>query len=208
MNNVLLIHRSPYPTIRRFCALLGACALVVGSMLNPQLTIAADFGDRTPSVGELIDALSARPDGVRTRGLKIVASNDSHPSTTSHSAPASAAAGQTGAGRVSMSIQFALNSDLVLKPSADSLSNLAMALNSDALKGQSFEVVGHTDITGSAIYNLRLSERRARSVAQFLTHLGVDETRARTAGKGPNQLLENLPPAAPQQRRVEIRIIQ
>lgn len=204
----LLIRRRPHLAIRRFSNLVGTAGLALAAILGPQPVIAADFGDRTPSVGELIDALSARPDGIRTRGLKIVASNDSMGGAAPNAGPASAASAQAGAGRVSMSIQFALNSDQVLKPSASSLSNLAMALNSEGLKGQQFEVIGHTDITGSASYNQRLSERRARSVAQFLAHLGVEETRARTAGKGPSQLLENVPASAPQQRRVEIRIVQ
>ena len=34
-------------------------------------------------------------------------------------------------------------------------------------------VVGHTDTSGSAAYNLRLSERRAKAVADAMVGLGV-----------------------------------
>ncbi len=176
---------------------------------------AADFGDRTPSVNELINALNtkaakgaqgeiaARPDGVRTRGLKIVANEPAASSAADDGKAAS-----MGNGKVSMSIQFELNSDRVLRPSADSLSNLATALNSEALKGKRFEVIGHTDISGSPAYNYRLSERRARSVAEFLSNVGVEPARAKTAGRGPSEPLESIPPTAAQQRRVEIRMME
>lgn len=192
-------------------ARLWVCAFsfAVAAILPNTLLQAADFGDRTPSVTELIDALNtrsgtaaARPDGVRTRGLKIVATENAAPAAVQGNAEAG------GTGRVSMRIQFELNSDRVLRPSADSLSNLASALNSDALKGQQFEVIGHTDITGSESYNFKLSERRARSVAEFLSSIGVDPVRAKTAGRGPTELLEGVAPNAAQQRRVEIRMVE
>ena len=46
------------------------------------------------------------------------------------------------------------------------------------------EVNGHTDIIGSDGYNLELSERRARSVLDYLTWKGVDPNRLRLAYHG------------------------
>lgn len=192
-----------------------ACAVAIAVSFVSSAGFAADFGDRTPSVNELINALNAkpgkgphddvaaRPDGVRTRGLKIVATESAASSATDDGKAAPA-----GNGKVSMSIQFELNSDRVQRPSADSLSNLATALNSDALKGKRFEVIGHTDTSGSPTYNYRLSERRARSVAEFLSTVGVEPARAKTAGRGPSEPLESLSPTAAQQRRVEIRMME
>ena len=45
-------------------------------------------------------------------------------------------------------------------------------------------VVGHTDSTGPDDYNLRLSERRAESVAAVLQARGVSADRIRTEGRG------------------------
>jgi outer membrane protein OmpA-like peptidoglycan-associated protein len=45
-------------------------------------------------------------------------------------------------------------------------------------------VVGHTDATGPDDYNLRLSERRAESVAAVLQARGVSADRIRTEGRG------------------------
>ena len=46
------------------------------------------------------------------------------------------------------------------------------------------EVNGHTDIVGSDGYNLELSERRARSVLDYLTWKGVDPNRLRLSWHG------------------------
>ena len=182
----------------------------------------ADFGERTPSVNELISALSASairpevantlpanelPDGVRTRGLKIVSPSPTGSAAATTGTAASQADGTGGTGRVSMSIQFDLNSDRIHKASADSLANLAAALSSSTLRDRRFEVVGHTDITGPQPYNLKLSERRAKSVAEFLAAVGVEPTRAKATGRGPAEPLTDVAPDSALQRRVEIKIL-
>jgi OmpA-OmpF porin, OOP family len=45
-------------------------------------------------------------------------------------------------------------------------------------------VEGHTDAVGSADYNMPLSERRARSVAEYLVKQGVEPSRLMLIGKG------------------------
>jgi len=47
-----------------------------------------------------------------------------------------------------------------------------------------FEIEGHTDAIGSAEYNLELSNRRARSVLNYLVKRGLDRKRFRTKGFG------------------------
>lgn len=47
------------------------------------------------------------------------------------------------------------------------------------------EVQGHTDNTGSAATNTRLSQRRAETVAKFLAQRGVAANRLRAVGYGP-----------------------
>lgn len=65
---------------------------------------------------------------------------------------------------------------------------------------------GHTDTTGSAAYNLALSERRAEAVADELVRLGVPATAITTVGEGQENLLVPTGDGVnePQNRRVEI----
>jgi outer membrane protein OmpA-like peptidoglycan-associated protein len=70
------------------------------------------------------------------------------------------------------------------------------------------DVMGHTDSTGSAQYNLDLSRRRAESVANFLASRGVARARIETIGYGEDYpIADNTTEAGrAQNRRVEIRI--
>jgi outer membrane protein OmpA-like peptidoglycan-associated protein len=67
-------------------------------------------------------------------------------------------------------------------------------------------VVGHTDSSGAADYNLYLSERRASAVADYLTGLGLPGERIQSEGRGDRDTrLEETSAGQPQQRRrVEI----
>jgi len=69
-------------------------------------------------------------------------------------------------------------------------------------------VTGHTDSTGSAEYNQRLSERRAMAVVQYLQAQGVNPERLEARGMGETApVASNATPAGrAQNRRVEIRI--
>jgi outer membrane protein OmpA-like peptidoglycan-associated protein len=71
------------------------------------------------------------------------------------------------------------------------------------------DVMGHTDSTGSDAYNQALSERRASSVAGYLTSRGVQSARLATKGYGESQpKASNLDEAGrAANRRVEIRLV-
>lgn len=67
-------------------------------------------------------------------------------------------------------------------------------------------ITGFTDTTGTPQYNLRLSKRRADSVATAMISRGVDRTRIATEGMGENNLLVPTGDgvAEPQNRRAVI----
>lgn len=71
------------------------------------------------------------------------------------------------------------------------------------------QVIGHTDNTGGASYNLELSQRRAQSVSNVLISEGVPAGRVRSIGRGEDQpIASNLTPEGrAQNRRVEIVIL-
>ena len=71
------------------------------------------------------------------------------------------------------------------------------------------DVYGFTDSTGSPQYNLGLSQRRAQSVASYLSAQGVDPRRMYVVGFGQERpIASNATPAGrAQNRRVEITIV-
>lgn len=71
------------------------------------------------------------------------------------------------------------------------------------------DVLGHTDSTGSDSYNQALSERRASSVAGYLSSHGVNQARLATKGYGESQpKASNLDASGRAiNRRVEIRLV-
>lgn len=69
-------------------------------------------------------------------------------------------------------------------------------------------VEGHTDSTGDASYNYGLSERRANSVANYLSLQGVDRNRVVSQGYGEDRPLASNESTSgrAQNRRVELQI--
>jgi outer membrane protein OmpA-like peptidoglycan-associated protein len=74
----------------------------------------------------------------------------------------------------------------------------------------SIEICGHTDSTGENEYNRNLSEKRAKSVAEYLTGNGIPDTRTRYRGCGSAQpIAPNSTPEGRQlNRRVEFIVLQ
>jgi outer membrane protein OmpA-like peptidoglycan-associated protein len=104
-------------------------------------------------------------------------------------------------------ILFATNSASVNPAIYNDLNSVAMSLN--RYPNSMVQVVGHTDNTGTAAYNMDLSQRRAGAVAGLLQSAGVAPSRIAAIGQGENQpVASNLTTAGKaQNRRVEIIII-
>ena len=104
-------------------------------------------------------------------------------------------------------ILFATNSSTVSTASQSALRNFATNLQSNP--DTDLKIIGHTDNTGQVDYNQTLSEKRAKSVYDYLMNQGVSSKRMVFEGKGIHQ------PVAPnttaegrsKNRRVEIMIL-
>jgi outer membrane protein OmpA-like peptidoglycan-associated protein len=70
-----------------------------------------------------------------------------------------------------------------LKPEALSEINRVVKLMNDN-PGLRFSVEGHTDSTGNAASNQKLSDARSKAVVDKLVELGIDASRLQSAGKG------------------------
>ena len=69
-------------------------------------------------------------------------------------------------------------------------------------------VVGHTDSIGTEAYNQKLSERRAKTVADYLVGKGVPAAKIKASGKGESQpVADNKTKAGrAKNRRVEVTV--
>jgi outer membrane protein OmpA-like peptidoglycan-associated protein len=105
-------------------------------------------------------------------------------------------------------VNFDFNSDKIQKRSTADLMEVAKAMNSSKMKGAKFEIGGYTDDSGNRDYNIKLSERRANSVKNFLTKQGkVNKSRLVAKGYGPdNPIVPNDSEAnRARNRRVEFK---
>ncbi|MGL4318817.1 MAG: OmpA family protein [Pseudomonas sp.] len=103
-------------------------------------------------------------------------------------------------------ITFATDSADIASSFYSPLNNLANSFRQ--YNQNSIEIVGHTDSTGSHAYNMSLSQRRAQSVANYLSAQGVDASRLSTRGAGPDQPVASNASAEgrAQNRRVEVTL--
>ena len=80
---------------------------------------------------------------------------------------------------------FDFDKDTLKKEGKASLDALVKDMKLDQV--EYITVVGHTDRIGSDSYNQKLSERRANTVAKYLTAKGVPATKIKSSGVGETQ---------------------
>ena len=105
------------------------------------------------------------------------------------------------------SITFALNSADLNAQFYNALEGVSMVLKE--YDKTVIEVAGHTDSTGSEQYNQALSERRAQSVASYLSTHGVSGQRLMTVGAGEGHPVasNDTEQGRAANRRVELTIV-
>jgi len=109
--------------------------------------------------------------------------------------------------RAPSSITFAVDSSNINPTFRNTLDDIAATLTE--YESTYVDVYGHTDSTGTDQYNQALSERRARSVSDYLASHGVQSARLATRGFGESQPIATnaTEEGRAANRRVEIRIV-
>lgn len=104
-------------------------------------------------------------------------------------------------------ILFATNSSTVSEASKNALLNFSNNLKANP--ETNVRIIGHTDNTGRVDYNQTLSEKRAKSVYDYIIQNGVSTNRLIYEGKGVHEpVADNTTPAGRAlNRRVEIFIL-
>lgn len=108
---------------------------------------------------------------------------------------------------LSSDLLFPINSSYLTDQAKRELDKLAKIMKQDSNK--KIRVDGHSDATGTAEYNVWLSEKRAVSVKTYLSEAGVSASRITTKGLGQTQPVADnkTPEGRERNRRVEVIIL-
>lgn len=106
-------------------------------------------------------------------------------------------------------VQFATGSAEILPVSHGLLDEVAQVMN-DNPQIELLQVEGHTDSTGTAAFNRKLSQQRAESVMKYLAGKGVRAGRMQAKGFGPDKpIADNASDEGKDKnRRVEFNILK
>jgi outer membrane protein OmpA-like peptidoglycan-associated protein len=102
-------------------------------------------------------------------------------------------------------VNFEFNSDQLTQAAKENLNQFAKALQDPRLKGEKFDIDGHTDAVGAEEYNQDLSERRAKAVVSYLASQGLDPTLLIPKGFGKSKP-RVADPYSGENRRVETHL--
>ena len=105
--------------------------------------------------------------------------------------------------KINITCEFDFDKALLRPMVSDYLDKLAKRISSEKII--SIEIIGHTDQVGAEAYNVKLSTRRAQSIAEFLAKQGIPWSKMSLTGKGESQPLPGNP-YDHKNRRVEVLI--
>lgn len=157
------------------------------------------------------DEIESLFDSQKTRGLVLAPTNPQDNMVDDGTDVASVPANETYVQlapeeQVSIQISFDFDSSALRSDQKPKLATLCQVMSASDIGV--FRIVGHTDASGSASYNERLSLLRATEVKRFMvTECGIAETRLEAVGVGEGFLLDSNDPNADSNRRVEFQAL-
>jgi OOP family OmpA-OmpF porin len=101
---------------------------------------------------------------------------------------------------------FAFDSDRLTSAGEEYIKHYRQEVGDELVKAFSITVIGYTDSTGDADYNMGLSKRRAQAVADYLASLDVPAEKIHTLGRGENDPImpNDTKEGRAQNRRVQV----
>ncbi|MEW9921682.1 OmpA family protein [Marimonas sp. MJW-29] len=186
---------------RTLTAVAAATLLVLtGQIASAQNDMTAD---------QIKDAFNKQ----KTRGLVIVPSTESvaSDSTATQAETQVVAAAEEysavdQADQVNVKISFDFDSAALREDEKPKLAAMCEAMK--AVDVAVFQIIGHTDSSGSAAYNQNLSLLRAEEVKRHLiSSCGIEETRLKAIGMGESAPYDPNDPRSDANRRVEFQAL-
>ena len=147
----------------------------------------------------------------KTRGLVLVPSDSASTTTTTSTTVAVAEPATTyteveKTDQVNIKIKFDFDSATLRDDQKPQLATLCQVMQ--AVDVKLFQIVGHTDSSGSSSYNQNLSLLRAKEVKRHLVNeCGIAETRLEAIGMGEAAPFDASDPRSDANRRVEFQAL-
>lgn len=185
--------------------LLTSIAFALAAGLGPVSATAQD--NTTLSESELREKFNKQ----KTRGLVLAPSGGAASTTTSQNTSVDTTNTTTYVEvaqdeQVNVQISFDFDSAALREDQKPKLVTLCQVVKS--IDVQLFQIVGHTDASGSASYNERLSKLRAEEVKRYLVDdCGIEPTRLEAIGAGEEFPFNRQNPRADENRRVEFQAL-
>lgn len=183
------------------------------------VTLAMPLANNAQAQGVAADEMTAEEitkafEKQKTRGLVLVPS-DSSDQTDAESTGTTVTSNTTGeteynevekSDQVNIKIKFDFDSATLRDDQKPQLSTLCQVMKS--VDVQLFQIVGHTDSSGSASYNENLSLLRAKEVKRHLVNeCGIEQTRLEAIGMGETVPFDPNDPRSDDNRRVEFQAL-
>ncbi len=196
-----------------------ALAIICGCSLNLQAAEVRQYkAGEVPDANDIARMLGGSGSSMRAqsrppmrhRGIALI--SGSAATQQVHNQPAQQAMQQVAvqpqqtASSFALPIQFAINSAKILNSAKPQLNAVAEGLK--LIENPLIEIEGHTDLSGSAAYNKRLSRMRAMSVRNYFVSKGLNPNSFIVIGRGSEALINPQNPYAAENRRVEFRAAQ
>ena len=120
-----------------------------------------------------------------------------------------APSGLVGAIVIPTAALFAFDKDELTEDGKAAIEEYRKQLRPELSEAYEGIIIGHTDSTGDADYNIGLSKRRAEAVSAYLVSTGVEAKKLRVIGRGENDPIasNDTKEGQAENRRVEIVVI-
>jgi len=163
-----------------FALMLAACASAL-------IALCVEAGAQTPTPDDIVRKLTPEPQTRSIRGVTVTPGQEPEKPT------------------IDLYINFEFDSAKLDTDGILVLKRLGTALKDPKLVNYRFEIAGHTDAVGTAEYNQKLSEQRAKAVVDHLVfYYEVPAARLTSIGYGKSRLLDPSRPNDGVNRRVQI----
>jgi len=177
----------------------------VGDAVDPRDVAAILTSATNPTPAMKMRSIRLLDDAPSAQAVQSQPVQSQYAAGTTDTSPSEKPVARPRVSALSLPVQFAFDSANILPSARPQLDALAEGIRMLPAV-QNVVIEGHTDATGSDLYNEQLSQRRAYAVKRYLVAMhSIEPTRLRAVGLGKFLPLPGRDPHASENRRVQFR---